>query len=78
MKKIIEVGENRLSRILAGDKNQNPERYCTLISSDLKLLLSNYAELTGDVEVEIYEDDGEFKIEMYADAIRMKNLGMLP
>lgn len=78
MRKMIEMGENRLSRILAGDKNLNPDRYCSLVKSDLKILLANYMELNSDVEVEIYEEDGVFKIEMIAEAVRMKNLGSLP
>lgn len=78
MKKLVSIGENRLSKILATDKNLNPERYISLLKSDVKSLFSNYMQLEGEVDVEIYEEDGEFKIEVFASASRMKNLGMLP
>lgn len=76
--KIADYGDNRLVRILAGDKGQNPEKICSLLSSDLKILLQSYAELEGDVEVELIEEDGVFFLDIKAKANRMKSLGMLP
>ena len=78
MKTISEVGENRLSRILAGDKNQSPERFCSLLKSDIKMLMENYAELSGDVEIELQALDDEFIFVMKCKAIRMKTLGIIP
>ena len=76
--KISEVGDHRLVRILAGDKGQNPDKICTLLSSDIKNLLSCYAELEGDVQVEMTEQNGEFYFEIKAKANRMKGIGILP
>lgn len=76
--KISDVGDHRLVRILAGDKGQNPEKICSLMSSDLKKLLNCYAELEGDVEVEMIEEGGLFYLEIKAKANRMKGLGILP
>ena len=76
--KIADVGDHRLVRILAGDKGQNPEKICSLLSSDLKKLLQCYAELDGDVEVELIQEDGMFYLDIKAKANRMKSLGVLP
>lgn len=76
--KINDVGDNRLVRILAGDKRQNPQKICSLLSSDLKVLLESYAELDGDVEVELLCEDGTFYLDIKAKANRMKSLGVLP
>lgn len=78
MKTIAEIGESRLSRILAGGKNPSPERFAGLIKSEIRMLMENYVELEGDVEVEILEKDGEFLFEIKATASRMKMLGILP
>lgn len=78
MKSITEVGENRLSRILAGDKNQSPERFCALLKSDIKMLMDNYAELSGDIEIELQAVDDEFLFVVKCKAIRMKTLGTIP
>lgn len=76
--KISDVGDHRLVRILAGDKGQNPDKVCQLMSSDIKKLLTCYAELEGDVEVEMIEQDGQFYFEIKAKANRMKAIGILP
>lgn len=78
MKTISELGENRLSRILAGDKNQSPERFCSLLKSDVKMLMSNYVELSGDVEVELHSVDDQFVFSISCKATRMKTLGIIP
>jgi hypothetical protein len=78
MKTISELGNNRLCRILAGDKNQSPERLCALVKSDIKMLLNNYAELDGDVEVELCSDGQQFLFVITCKANRMKTLGIIP
>ena len=75
---ISEVGNNRLSRILAGDKNQSPERFCGLLKSDIKMLLENYVELEGDVDIELSSDGKEFLFVITCKAHRMKMLGIIP
>ena len=76
--KISDVGDHRLVRILAGDKGQNPDKICCMMSSDLKKLLNSYAELEGDVEVEMIEENGLFYLEIKAKANRLKAVGILP
>lgn len=78
MKSISQVGENRLSRILAGDKNQSPERFCELLKSDVKMLMENYAELSGDIEIELEAVNDEFVFVVKCKAVRMKTLGIIP
>lgn len=78
MKTISQYGENRLSRILAGDKNQSPERFCAFLKSDIKIVMQNYVELLGDVEVELYSSDENFIFEIKCTATRMKTLGIIP
>lgn len=78
MKNISDLGQNRLTRILAGDKNQSPERFCSLIKSDLKNLLNHYVELNGDVSVSLQQLEDEFVFFVSFKAIRMKNLGIIP
>ncbi len=78
MKTISEYGENRLTRILAGDKNQNPQRFCSLIKSDVKMLMDNYMELSDEIEILLVEENGEFTFEIKAKARRMKTLGIVP
>ncbi|MGI5841846.1 MAG: hypothetical protein ACOX6H_00955 [Christensenellales bacterium] len=78
MKSISQVGQNRLTRILTGDKNQSPERICSLIKSDLKLLLENYVELADDIDIvmEAFEDEFSFYVSFKAN--RIKNFGIMP
>ena len=76
--KISDIGDYRLMRILAGDKGQHPDKICSLMSSDIKKVLEGYAELEGDVEVEMIEDNGIFSFEIKAKATRMKGVGILP
>lgn len=78
MKNISDLGQNRLSRILAGDKNQSPERFCSLIKSDLKTLLNHYVELSGNVSVSLQQINDEFVFFVSFKASRMKNLGIIP
>ena len=78
MKTISQLGENRLSRILAGDKNQSPERFCCLLKSDIKMLMENYVEIEGDVEVELHTLGDEFIFSINCKASRMKTLGIIP
>lgn len=78
MKSISQVGENRLCRILAGDKNQSPERLCEFLKSDIKMLMENYAELCGDIEIELASVNDEFVFDIKCKATRMKTLGIIP
>lgn len=76
--KFSEFGDNRLVKILAGDKGQNPEKFCSLLSSDLKVLLQSYAEIDGEVEVELVSQGDGYYLNIKAKAERMKSLGVLP
>lgn len=78
MKSISDFGQNRLSRILAGDKNQSPERFCSLIKSDLEALLNHYVELSGELSVSLQQLEDEFVFFVTFKAIRMKSLGIIP
>lgn len=75
--KISDIGDNRLVRILAGDKGQNPDKICNLMASDIKKILECYIELDGDIEIEMTQNDEVFYFDIKAKASRMKCIGIL-
>jgi septum formation topological specificity factor MinE len=78
MKTILNIGQNRLTRILAGDKNQSPEKFCSLIKSDLKALLAHYLEVDEEINVHMQTIGDEFVFFISFKAVRMKSLGIIP
>ena len=76
--KISDVGDNRLVRILAGDKGQNPDKICSLMACDIKKVLDCYIEVDGEVEVEMTQVNEEFYFLIKAKTSRLKTVGILP
>ena len=72
--------EERLRKVLIADKHFNPESVKRVISSDLYMLLSNYAEIKPEnleFDIEI-TDDGDYIFNLKAKCNRLKIFGALP
>ena len=63
----------RLASVIEKDRLTVGKDYKKLIESDLYTLLSEYADLKGDVEFSVTRDGSCFKLEFTAKAVRLKN-----
>ena len=77
---IAKQSEERLKRVLIADKHFNPEYLKKIVSSDLYVLLNNYAEirpedLNFDVSV---SKDGDYIFSFKAKSGRLKIFASLP
>jgi len=77
MKNNVEL--NRLKSMLICDKINVPNELCSLIKSDVYILLSNYLELIPDnVTVDEEVSDSGFIVQIKAKTNRIKQFGNLP
>lgn len=69
----------RTKKILTVDKKQDPMRIKKLIECDIERVLKNYVDLdTMGVECEIDVDEDGIHFNIYARAMRTKEIGILP
>ena len=65
----------RLAKVLAQDKSNEPHRILPALKSDLRDLLREYTELDGDITVEIDETDVGYSVVVLAYTKRFKSYG---
>ncbi|MCL1901970.1 MAG: hypothetical protein FWG51_06220 [Firmicutes bacterium] len=77
MKSNVEL--NRLKSMIICDKINIPNELCSLIKSDVYIMLSNYLDLIPDnVTVDQSIEDSGFIIQIKAKTNRIKPFGNLP
>ncbi len=72
--------EERLRKVLIADKHFNPENVKRVITSDVFMLLNNYAEIKPEnleLDIEI-TDNGDYVFNIEARCSRLKIFGSLP
>ena len=77
MKTIAEIGSNRLFNVLVKDKNQSPARIINILKSEITNIISSYAELDDEVQVQMKTERGRILFEIKAVANRIKDFGQI-
>lgn len=77
MKTVAEIGSTRLFNVLVNDKNQNPARILNILKSEITNVLSSYAELDDDIQIEMKTERGRIAFEIKAVANRIKDFGQI-
>ena len=62
----------RLERVLNQDKSQEPNKLLPALKSDIRDVLRCYAELNGDIVLEVEESTDGYSVVMVAKTIRFK------
>ena len=62
----------RLERVLMQDKSVDPLKYYPALKSDIRDILREYAELHGDINLDIQEGTEGYNIVMVANIKRFK------
>ncbi|MEG1751715.1 MAG: hypothetical protein RR140_01390 [Clostridia bacterium] len=78
MNTIAEVGISRLEKVLVQDKTKNPNFVCQVLRSDIKQLMNNYAEVDGDIFVDVSLTETGYNFFIKCSARRLKSFGSLP
>ncbi len=69
----------RLNRIVEKDKQTNPRYLLEVIKSDFFYMINNYFEVPfEDINVEITQHDGNYKIIVNCKGDRLKTMRSLP
>ena len=74
---IAQIGKNRLERVLNSTREQDIKKLLNLLKSDIKTVLESYAIVSGDVEIEIDEEQSEIVITMQSKLERFKTFGTI-
>lgn len=77
MKTIAEIGSNRLFNVLVKDKNQSPARILNILKSEITNIISSYAELDDEVQIQMKTERGRISFEIKAVANRIKDFGQI-
>ena len=77
MKTIAEIGSNRLFNVLVKDKNQSPARIINILKSEITNIISSYAELDDEVQIQMKTERGRISFEIKAVANRIKDFGQI-
>ncbi len=62
----------RLERVLMQDKSVNPQNIMPVLKADLRDVLREYAELKGDITLEVQDTIDGYNIILIANATRFK------
>lgn len=73
---IAQIGENRLKRVLVEDKQNNPQRLCDVLKSDIKNVLDCYVE-NSQVEIQSYQSEEGVTFAVTIKCTRVKSFGVL-
>lgn len=77
MRTIAEIGSDRLINVLVRDKNQSPSRIINILKSEITNIISSYAELDDEVQVNMRTERGRICFEIKASATRVKDFGQI-
>lgn len=62
----------RLERVLMQDKSVNPQNIMPVLKADLRDVLREYAELKGDITLQVQDTIDGYNIILIANATRFK------
>lgn len=62
----------RLERVLMQDKSVNPQNIMLVLKADLRDVLREYAELKGDITLQVQDTIDGYNIILIANATRFK------
>ena len=74
----LDIGKERLEKVLFKEKAQHPEKVCEVLKSDIKKLISNYADIEEDANVTMQTTNEGFEFDIKVRVIRLKSFGSLP
>ena len=63
----------RLENALMQYKSVQPNKLLPALKSDLRDILREYAELDGDIDLAIQENDGGYEINLVGNIVRFKS-----
>ena len=73
---IAQIGQNRLKRVLINDKQNNPQKVCEVLKSDINAVADSYLE-NPYIEIESHQTDDGVVFEVIIKCTRVKSLGVL-
>lgn len=73
---IAQIGQNRLKRVLIEDKQNNPQKLCEVLKSDIKNVADCYVE-DANIEIQANQSEEGVVFNIKIKCARVKSFGVL-